>query len=131
MAKSDIHANAILDALGGGTSLHAGTYISLHTADPGDTGASEVSGGAYARVQVNQDGVTSPFWNAAVASAMTNNGAITFPEGGGDAVVTHVGIWDAASAGNFLRGGPLDSNFTYSSTTTPEFADGALTLTED
>lgn len=131
MAKSDTHANAILDAIGGGTSLHAATHISLHTADPGDTGASEVSTGSYARVQVNQDGATSPFWNSAATSAMTNNGAITFPEGGGDAVVTHFGVYDAATAGNFLRGGALDSSFTYGSTTTPEFADAALTLTED
>lgn len=130
MAKSDTHANAILDALGDAT-LHTATYVSLHTADPGDTGASEVSGGSYARVQVNTDGTTSPFWAAAASSSMSNSGAITFPEGGGDASVSHVGIWDSASAGNFLRGGALDSSFTYGSTTTPEFSDGSLTLTED
>lgn len=131
MAKSDTHANAILDLLGSGTTMHSATYISLHTADPGGTGASEVSGGSYARVQVNQDGATQPYWNTAATSAMDNNGAITFPEGGADASVTHVGMWDAATAGNFLRGGALDSSFTYGSTTTPEFANAALELTED
>lgn len=131
MAKSDTHANAILDAIGGGTTGFSSTYISLHTADPGGTGASEVSGGSYARVQVNQDGATQPYWNSAASSAMDNNGAITFPEGGGDASVTHFGIYDSASGGNFLRGGSLDSSFTYGATTTPEFADQALELTED
>lgn len=132
MAKSDSHANAILDAIGSSTTaVTSATWISLHTADPGDTGASEVGGGSYARVQVNQDGTTSPFWNDAATSSMDNNGAITFPEGGGDANVTHFGIYDASTAGNFLRGGALDSSFTYGSTTTPEFADQALTLTED
>lgn len=131
MAKSDTHANAILDAIGTGTTGFSSTYISLHTADPGDTGASEVTGGSYARVQVNQDGATQPYWNSAASSSMDNNGAITFPQGGGDANVTHFGIWDSASTGNFLRGGSLDSSFTYGSNTTPEFADQALTLTED
>lgn len=130
MAKSTTHANAVLDALGSGTSMHAATYISLHTADPGTTGASEASLGSYARVQVNQDGVTSPYWNTAASSTMDNNGAVTFPEGGGDAVITHFGIWDAATAGNFIRGGALDSSFTYGSTVTPEFANGAIDLTE-
>lgn len=131
MAKSDTHANTILDAIGTGTTGFSATYVSLHTADPGDTGASEVTGGSYARVQVNQDGATQPYWNAAATSSMDNNGAITFPQDGGGATVTHVGLWDSASAGNFLRGGALDSQFTYDSTTTPEFADQALTLTED
>lgn len=130
MGKSTTHANALLDAIGGATSMHASTYISLHTGDPGTTGASEVSTGSYARVQVNQDGTTSPYWNGAASSAMTNNGAVTFPEGGGDAAVTHFGVWVGASAGTFLRGGALDTGFTYGANVTPEFASGALELTE-
>lgn len=130
MAKSPTHANAVLDSFGGSTSIHASTYISLHTGDPGTTGADEVSTGNYARVQVNQDGTTSPYWNDAASSAMDNNGAITFPEGGGDAAVTHFGVWVGASSGTFLRGGALDTGFTYASNVTPEFATGALELTE-
>ena len=130
MAKSTAHANAVLDALGGGTAMHAQTWISLHTADPATTGTGEVAGGSYARVRVNQDGTTSPFWGSAAAAAMNNSGAVTFPQGGGDAVVTHFGIWDANAAGGFIRGGALDASFTYGSTVTPEFANGAITLTE-
>lgn len=130
MAKSDTHANAILDAIGDMT-LHTDTYVSLHTADPGGTGASEVSGGSYARVEVNANGGSSPSWNTASGSAMTNNGAVTFPEDGGGASVSHAGLYDASTGGNFLRGGALDSSFTYDATTTPEFADTALELTED
>lgn len=130
MAKSTAHANAVLDLLGSGTTMHNGTYISLHTGDPGTTGASEVTGGSYARVQVNQDGGTSPYWNTAGSATMDNNGAITFPEGGGDAAVTHFGIWDGASPTAFIRGGALDAGFTYSASTTPQFASGDLDLTE-
>ena len=129
MSKSTAHANAVLDAIGD-MSLHAATYISLHTGDPGTTGASEVAGGSYARVQVNAQAGASPAWAAAAAAAMVNSGAITFPQGGGDAAVTHFGLWTAATAGTFIRGGALDAGFTYSSTVTPEFADGALELTE-
>ena len=130
MAKSTAHANAVLDALGGGTAMHAQTWISLHTGDPGTTGATEATLGAYARVRVNQDGLTAPYWNDAATSAMTNNGAVTFPEGGGDAVITHFGIWDANATGGFIRGGALDASFTYGATVTPEFANGAISLTE-
>jgi hypothetical protein len=130
MAKSTAHANAVLDAIGGATTIAAQTWVSLHTGNPGTTGASEVSGGSYARVRVNQNGSTSPYWNTAASAAMTNNGAITFPEGGGDAAVTHFGLWTATSAGTFIRGGALDTGFTYASNVTPEFATTALELTE-
>lgn len=129
MAKATAHANAILNAIGDMT-LHGATYISLHTGDPGTSGASEVTGGSYARVQVNAQGGATPRWNSAASAAMTNDGTIPFPEGGGDASVTHFGLWDAATNGNFIRGGALDSGFTYSASTTPEFADQALELTE-
>lgn len=130
MAKSTAHANAVLDAIGDGTLYATGVWISLHTGDPGTTGASEVSGGSYARVKVNVDGETSPFWDAAASAAMTHTGAITFPQDGADAAVTHFGVYDASTAGNFLRGGALDSGFTYASNVTPEFAENALELTE-
>lgn len=132
MSKSTAHANAVLDAIGDMT-LHTATYISLHTGDPGTTGANEASAAGasnYARVQVNAQGGASPDWAAAAAAAMVNEGAITFPEGGDDQSITHFGVFDAASAGNFLRGGALDTGFTYGAAVTPEFADGALELTE-
>ena len=129
MAKSTTHANAVLDAIGDMT-IHAATYVSLHTGNPGTTGASEVSGGSYARVQVNAQAGAQPAWNTAASAAMDNNGAITFPQGGGDAAVTHFGLWTASTSGTFIRGGALDAGFTYGATVTPEFASGALELTE-
>jgi hypothetical protein len=132
MAKSTAHATAVLAAIGDMT-LHAETHVSLHTGDPGTTGASEASSAGasnYARVEINGNAVGVPDWNTAAAAAMTNNGAVTFPEGGDDQAITHFGIWDAATAGNFIRGGALDSGFTYGATVTPEFADEALEFTE-
>lgn len=70
---------------------------SLHTGDPGITGANEVSGGDYARVPVG--------WNAPAAGAMTADGELVFlvPPLGSDEV-THVGLWNAA--GDWLIDAP-------------------------
>lgn len=130
MAKSTAHANTVLAAIGQGTAPTMQTWISLHTGDPGTTGASEAAGGSYARVRVFRDGSTSPYWDTPASGAMVNQGAITFPAGGDGDDITHFGIWDASSAGNFLRGGALDAGFDYGAAVTPEFADGALELTE-
>lgn len=82
--------NTMLDAL-------AVTHVSLHTADPGDTGANEVAGGApaYARKAITID-----------AAAAGNRNSSTVPEFDVPAAttVTHVGFWTAAVAGVFLGG---------------------------
>jgi hypothetical protein len=98
-------------------------YASLHSADPGTTGASELSGGAYARTLHNT-------WNAAAAGSATNSGAITFPQATANwTQATHFGLWDAATAGNFLGGGVLDTAKTVLNGDTAEFAGAALTVT--
>lgn len=71
-----------------------GGYVSLHTADPGLTGASEVTGGAYVRVL------------AALPAGANGTGTapsvdINVPAG---TTVTHVGVWTAASSGSFIGG---------------------------
>ena len=78
-------------------------YISLHTADPGTTGASEVSGGAYARVAVT--------WNAPSAGTVTNSGAlsINLPA---STTASYFGIWSAVTAGTYYIGGALSPSVT-------------------
>lgn len=82
-------------------------YFSLHTADPGDTGTSEVTGGSYARQQRD---AADANWSAGTATDGTtlNVAAITFPAPSANwGVVTHVGMWDAVSGGNFMGAGAL------------------------
>ena len=70
-------------------------YLSLHSADPGATGTSELAGGspAYARKAVT--------WNAAVdPGTATGNSLPTFDVEGGD-TVSYVGLWDAVTSGAF------------------------------
>lgn len=71
------------------------THISLHTADPGTTGASEVTGGspAYARKAAT--------WGAGTAGDGVVTVTVTFDVPGG-VTVTHVGVWNALTAGTFL-----------------------------
>jgi len=79
----------------------ATVYASLHTADPGLTGASEVTGGSYARQAVTLTAAASSSTNNSAQLSFTSMPAVAAPG------VIYGGIWDASSAGNFLVGGPL------------------------
>ena len=82
--------------------LTTSAYVSLHTADPGVTGANEVTGGAYAR----QGPIA--FANAGADPTVASNSAIvTFSasDGGVGVRFPYFGLWIAASAGNFTGSG--------------------------
>lgn len=89
--------NAMLDS-----EAASSAYLSLHTADPGATGANEVTGGspAYARIALT--------WAAASAGskAISNAPQFNVPAG---TVVGFFGLWTAVTAGTFRGGGPLGS----------------------
>lgn len=111
MAVSTYVANEILDAIfnNGSFALGGDPYISLHTGDPGATGANEVSGGSYARVQVA--------FNAAAAKSAKNTSSAAFTVAS-STVITYVGVWDAVSTGNFIIGGALSESITSTGTVT-------------
>lgn len=70
------------------------THVSLHTGNPGATGASEVAGGspAYARVAIT--------WATASGGNIDSSNTPTFNVPAGT-TVTHVGFWSAATGGTF------------------------------
>lgn len=106
--------------------------IALFTAAPSDAGGgTEVTGGSYARVNVAP---LDANWTAASATdgETDNAAAITFPTATADwGTVTHVGIYDATTAGNLLFWGALTASKVVSSGDTFSFAIGALTVTFD
>jgi hypothetical protein len=111
-ALSTAQANAILDAILREVAYTPpdGLFLSLHSADPGVTGANELAAAeAYARVQIRPTGAGAGTMSAASARASSNSTDLVFPEAGGDgwAQATHFGIWDAASGGNYVIGGAL------------------------
>ena len=66
-------------------------FVSLHTADPGTTGANEVSGGGYARVALT--------WTPGpVDGQVTASATVTVAAG---VAITHVGLWPSVSGGTF------------------------------
>lgn len=81
----------MLDAL----AAQAG-FVSLHTADPGTTGAAEMTGTGYARAAIT--------WGATSNGSKQGTGAKqTVPAG---KTVAFHGLWSAATGGTFL--GPGD-----------------------
>lgn len=82
-------------------------YVSLHTADPGATGASEVPAtNNYSRKQ------TAPAdWNAAGSKSATNANVLTFATPSGSwGTITHAGLWTASTGGTFIAGGILGAS---------------------
>lgn len=78
----------------------AKVYLSLHSADPGETGASELTGNNYSRVEVA--------FGAPTDGVFTNSANVDSPVASGAwSAATHFGIWDASSGGNFLTGAAL------------------------
>lgn len=83
----------------------AAAYASLHTADPAGTGAAEVTGGtpAYARIAIT--------WTAGATDGV-RTGTLAAPfdvPAGTD--VTHIGLWTAATGGDYLDKAPLSTSF--------------------
>jgi hypothetical protein len=121
------------DATGLRGSSSAGSfYISLHTADPGETGTqatSETSYTGYARVAVARSGAGfTVSGNTASNAAAVNFGACTV----GTPTLTHFGIGsDSSGAGNLFMSGALSASLAVSPGITPAFAIGALTAVAD
>jgi len=121
------------DASGLQNSAAAGSfYISLHTADPGESGdqtTNETAYTSYARVAVAR---TAGGWTR-TASTISNAAIITFPQcTGGTSTITHFGIGtDSTSTGNLLMKGTLTASLAVSNGIQPEFVIGALTAAVD
>jgi hypothetical protein len=96
--------NAALNGLAGVGNTNVIPYVSLHTADPGTSGATEnPSTSGYIRQACS--------WNAAAA---------------GSTAVTHFGTYSASTAGTYALGGALASGVTAASIT---IAAGAISVT--
>lgn len=104
-------------------------FVSLHTADPGDAGAAEVSGGGYAR----QGPV--PFANSGGNPTISaNNAIVAYGTASADwGMIAFFGAWDSPgpTGGNFQGSGPLDVTRLVLSGDTVRFGTGALKLSAD
>ena len=126
-SKGDYLETAVLNHVLRATALPspAAVYVALYTVAPTDAGGgTETTYGGYARVTTS--GAT---WNAASGGSVTNAAAIACPAcTSGTATIVAFGGYDASSGGNLLWYGSC--SLSVSTGITPQFAIGALTITQ-
>jgi hypothetical protein len=127
-----LNATPIADfAQDDGSSPATSVYLSLHTANPGVGGSqttNETSYTNYVRLAIAR---TSGGWT--IASAVAQNAALAqFAQcGATGATITHVAVGKAsAGAGLVLWAGALNASLVVANLIQPQFAAGALTITE-
>lgn len=135
-ASAYTQANVINAALRGvAYPLPTGTYVSLHTGDPGTTGINEVTLGAfpaYARQKAEGAGAIGSGWAAPVAGVSSNAKQMVYPgnNGASPITVTHYAVWDAATTGNLIEKGALTTSRTLQVGDVFVFDIGSLTTSQ-
>lgn len=105
-------------------------YLALFTVTPSDSaGGTEVSGGSYARKQINTPGGASPAWNSESGGATdnANDANFTAPSGSWGTIVA-AGILTASTGGTLLWWGDITDQAVSTETTTIGFPAGSLDL---
>lgn len=122
MALTTYSSNGLLDlVLRNQTLTVSGSYMSLHTADPGLTGANEVTGGWYARQSIT--------WDAATTSGMATGADLQWNAITGSGITaTHIAVWDAVTTGNCIWTFDLVDGV-YAVGEAPRIASGNVTMT--
>lgn len=94
------HANGILNLFRGTNYTGVTVFVKLHTGDPGSAGTANASA-----VTTRQQAT----FNAASGGSMTLSSltgySMTTTE-----TITHISLWDASSAGNFLQSAALTAS---------------------
>jgi hypothetical protein len=107
-------------------------YLALYTAAPTSSGGgTEASGGSYARVSITNNSTNWPAATGGGPGTKANGTAFTFPTATAAwGTIVAWGLFDAASAGNGIYFGTLNTSRAVNLGDTPSFAIGALTITE-
>lgn len=131
-AFSDYLENELLDHILKGLTYTAPTsvWIALYTAAPSDAGGgTEVTGGSYARFEVD---FSTYNFTAASGGATSNNEDWEFPTATGSwGTVSHFGIFDAVSGGNLLFHAALTTPRAVATDETIRFKAGDLDVSLD
>lgn len=86
-------------------SLPSDLWLSAHTDDPGDTGANEVTASGYQRIAIARSTTawSAPGDGTGGVREITSASNLTFPNPTANwGTITHLGVWDASSGGQFL-----------------------------
>jgi len=119
MAFSQYFATQVLNWVKGSTfpTALANVYVSLHSADPGTAGTSgdvtnTITNSAN-RTTISSSALSTVAGASGGGFEVTNTGVVqltTAANNSSPITVTHFGVWDAASGGNFLASGQLTSS---------------------
>lgn len=113
-------ANAWLNVLRGTTFTGAaGTFIQLHTADPGASGTANISA-----VTTRQSAIFSAAASGAIA--LSNSPAFTMTT---TETITHISVHSASSAGTFYWSAALTTSKAVVNTDTLTFTSAGVSLT--
>lgn len=141
MSFSQYTAAALLNSMFGKTSAFGALadapdiYVALSSTTPSETGTNvtEPSGGGYARVET-----AAADWEAATdadPSVVANAETVVFAQATGTWLtgsdLTHFALYDAATDGNFLGAGALNTAKPVLEDDIAEFAAGDLTISLD
>lgn len=96
----------------------AGTYIKLHTADPGAAGTANPSA-----VTTRSQATFSAASGGALALSNSPSFTMTATE-----TITHISVWDASTAGNFLWSAALTTSKSVVNTDTLTFTTLGVSL---
>jgi hypothetical protein len=110
-AQADVAQNAVI---GAGTTY----YLSLHTTDPGTAGSGE-----------GTDGRKAITFGSSSGGSQASTNSQSWSSAAGGQTYNYFGIYTAATAGTYLRGGTLTSAITPAAGATITVATGAITLT--
>ena len=123
MSISNYLENAILDAVGNNTALQvAQAYVKLHTGDPGEAGTSNAAGETTRK---------SVSFAAASGGSMASDADAAWTNVSTAETLTHVSLWDNATAGNCLWTGALTASKTVAVGDNFTIPSGSLTLSVD
>lgn len=119
---SDLVANSVLDAIARAVAYsEAGIFVKLHLGDPGSAGTSNVAVEA-----TRQEGT---FGAGAASRAVSNTAASEWLLVSTTETYTHISLWDASVAGNFLGRDDLSSSAAVTAGDTFRIPIGDLDLT--
>lgn len=133
MAFSSYLATATLAWIKGTTfpTALSNIYISIHTADPGLSGTNGdvTSSIAGSRAAVATNTLTAPTSSVGGGLEISNVNAIQLTNNAAaGGLITHFGIWNASTSGNFLGSGVLSSSVDVQVGDIVQFTSGALVI---
>lgn len=135
MAFSQYFANEILTWIKGASfpTALSNVYVSIHTGDPGTAGTSSdvtlTVTGSSNRTAISASAFTGVTGASPSGFEIKNTNTVqvtTNAQNGTQQTLSHFGLWDSQTAGNFIASGALTSNVDVQSGDTVQFNASAL-----